>query len=61
MKRLVLDWTFEFPDPQCPWLNPVTRYAKAFSREEIPEVIWAEGRGQACSLGKNWQRIGGFR
>lgn len=43
LKRLVLDWTFEFPDPQCSWLGPVTSYAKAFSREEIPDVIWATG------------------
>ncbi len=43
LKRLVLDWTFEFPDPQCPWLNPVTSHAKAFPQEEIPDVIWATG------------------
>lgn len=43
MKRLLLDWMFEFPDPQCAWFNSVTRYAKAFSKEEIPDVIWATG------------------
>jgi len=42
-KRLLLDWTFEFPDPQCAWLSSVTAYAKRMSRAEIPDIVFATG------------------
>src|SRR5262249_37705287 len=42
-KRLLLDWTFEFPDPQCAWLSSVTAYAKRLSRAEIPDIVFATG------------------
>lgn len=43
IKRLVLDWMFEFPDPQCAWLRAVIAHGKTFSKDEIPDVVWATG------------------
>lgn len=43
VKRFVLGWAFDFPDPQNRWFKAVMRQAASFASEQKPDLIFATG------------------
>ena len=43
LKDLILNWGFEFPDPQCAWFGPAVAFARRLSRAQAPDVVFATG------------------
>ena len=43
LKNLILDWGFEFPDPQCAWFRRAVAFARRLPQTEIPDIVFATG------------------
>lgn len=43
LKTTLLDWGFGFPDQQCGWLRPAVASARRWSKDDVPDVVFATG------------------
>lgn len=43
LKRLFLDWAFDFPDPQNSWFHQVLRHFQHLAYQEYPDLVFATG------------------